>query len=189
MAFPDRRTANVLLTILLFAAVCVAVYSARRIILIVVFSILFAYLIDPVVKFLQRHSLFFKNLRGPAVVEVYFAFVIVIGVLTYTYAPGLARNTVKLLDEVPSFLDSLSTGDIASQLRGKYGWTEEQEFRFRAFLGRHRQGIEGLVEKVDELVSHVALLLGSALLIPVLAIYFLRDGDTSPMSSSGCFFP
>ncbi len=57
MAFPDRRTANILLTILLFAGIGVVVYSARRIILIFVFAILFTYLIDPVVKFLQRHSL------------------------------------------------------------------------------------------------------------------------------------
>src|SRR5215470_13829613 len=112
MAFPERRTADVLLTILLFAAVCTAVYCVRRIILILVFSILFAYLIDPVVKFLQRHSLFFKNLRGPAVVEVYFAFLILMLLIGYTYAPGVARNTVKLLDEVPGFLDSLATGDI-----------------------------------------------------------------------------
>ena len=81
MAFLERRTADVLLTILFFAVVCAALYSARRIILIFVFAIFFAYLIDPVVKFLQRHSLFFRNLRGPAVVEVYLAFVVLIALL------------------------------------------------------------------------------------------------------------
>src|SRR5271157_3078779 len=114
MAFPDRRTADVSLTILFFVVVCAAVYTARRIILIFVLAIFFAYLIDPVVKFLQGHSLFFRNLRGPAVVEVYLAFVILIGALGYTLAPGLARNTVKLVDEVPVLLDGLSTGDIAA---------------------------------------------------------------------------
>src|SRR5712671_88283 len=99
MAFPERRTLDMLLTILAFAGVCAAVYSARRIILIFVFAIFFTYLIDPAVKFLQRHSLFFKNLRGPAVVEVYLAFVILIAVLGYAFAPGLARNTVRVMDE------------------------------------------------------------------------------------------
>jgi hypothetical protein len=70
MAFPDRRTLNALLTIFFFALVCATIYAARLILLIFIFAILFAYLIDPVVKFLQRHSLFFKNLRSPAVVEV-----------------------------------------------------------------------------------------------------------------------
>jgi len=177
MAFPDRRTVNVLLTILLFGVVCTALYYARRIILIFILAIFFAYLIDPVVKFLQRHSLFFRNLRGPAVIEVYLAFAILIGLAGYAFATGPARNTVRLVDEVPVLLNSLSTGDIATDLRGKYGWSEEQEFRFRAFLARHRADIEGLVPAVDRYLSNTAQVLGWLLLIPVLAIFFLRDGD------------
>lgn len=177
MAFPDRRTADVLLTILFIAVVCAAVYSARRIILIFVLAVFFAYLIDPVVKFLQRHSLFFRNLRGPAVVEVYLAFVVLIALLGYTFAPGVVRNTVKLVDEVPVLLDGLSTGDIAAELGGKYGWSEEQESRFRAFLSRHKEDIQGLVRVVDHALSHAAQVLAWLLLIPVLAIFFLRDGD------------
>jgi hypothetical protein len=54
MSLFDRRTANVLLTILLFAVVLAIVYIARGVIVIFVFAILFAYLIDPIVRFLQR---------------------------------------------------------------------------------------------------------------------------------------
>jgi len=189
MAFLERRTADVLLTILFFAVVCAALYSARRIILIFVFAIFFAYLIDPVVKFLQRHSLFFRNLRGPAVVEVYLAFVVLIALLGYSFAPGLARNTAKFVDETPALLNSLSTGDIATELRGKYGWSEEQEFRFRAFLARHRQSIEGLIPAVDRYLSNAAQLFGLLLLIPVLAIFFLRDGDHIADVLIQLFFP
>ena len=177
MAFSDRRTADVLLTILLFAAVCAVVYCARRIILIFILSVLFAYLIDPVVKFLQRHSLFFRNLRGPAVVEVYLAIVLLIALAGYTFAPSVARNTVRALDQTPALLDSLSTGDIATQLRGQYGWTEEQELRLRAFLGRHTDDIQGMTRRVDRLLSNGAQVVGWLLLIPILAIFFLRDGD------------
>jgi predicted PurR-regulated permease PerM len=177
MAFPHRRTLDILLTILFFGVVCAGVYSARRILLIFIFAIFFAYLIDPVVKFLQRHSLFFRNLRGPAVVEVYIAFVILIALLGYTFAPSLAKSTMKLADEAPVVLNSLSTGDIATELRGKYGWSEEQEFRFRAFLARHKDTIERLVPAVDRYISNAAQLFGVLLLIPILAIFFLRDGD------------
>lgn len=177
MAFPDRRTSDVLLTVLLFAAVCTVVYLARRIFLIFILSILFAYLIDPVVKFLQRHSLFFRNLRGPAVVEVYLAIVLLITLTGYTFAPGVARNTVRVVDQTPVLLESLSTGDIAAQLRGEYGWTEQQEFRLRSFLARHKDEIQGMTLSVDRLFSNGAQLLGWLLLIPILAIFFLRDGD------------
>ena len=100
-----------------------AAYCTRRIVLVFLFAIFFAYLIDPVVKFLQRHSLFFKDLRGPAVVEVYLAFVFLIVLVAYSFAPGLARNAVKLLDQMPVVLDRLSTGEIAGDLTGKYGWS------------------------------------------------------------------
>ena len=189
MVFLERRTADVLLTILFFAVVCAAVYSARRILLIFVLAVFFAYLIDPVVKFLQRHSLFFRNLRGPAVVEVYLAFVVLIALSGYAFAPGLARNTVKLVDEVPVLLDGLSTGDIATELGGKYGWSEEQEFRFRAFLSRHRVDIQGLVRGVDRYLSNAAQVLGWLFLIPVLAIFFLRDGDHIADVLIQVFFP
>lgn len=177
MPFLDRRTVAVLLTILFFAVVCAAVYSARRILLIFVFSILFAYLINPVVKRLQRHSLFFRNLRGPAVVEAYITFLILIALVGYEFAPGVARNSMKLLDQVPVVLDGLSTGNIATELGGKYGWSEGQESRFRAFLGRHKEDVQGVVATADRYISNAAQLAGCLFLIPVLAIFFLRDGD------------
>ena len=176
MAFPDRRTADVLLTILFFAVVCAAIYCARRIILVFILAVFFAYLIDPVVKFLQRHSLIVRNLRGPAVVEVYLVLLVLVALLGYTFAPGIARNTVKVIDEVPVLIDGLSTGDIATQLGGKYGWSEGQEFRMRAFLARHKDDVQGLVRTVDRSLSELAQLLAWLLLIPILAIFFLRDG-------------
>jgi predicted PurR-regulated permease PerM len=177
MAFPERRIVDILLTTLFFAGVCAAVYFARRIILIFALAVLFAYLINPAVKFLQRHSLFFRNLRAPAVVEVYLAFMIMIAVAGYELAPGLARNTVVVVDKVPGLMEGLSTGDIATQLGEKYDWTEEQESRLRAFLARHKENIQDLVRSVDRFLADSAQWLGSALLIPVLAIFFLRDGE------------
>jgi predicted PurR-regulated permease PerM len=189
MTFPDRRTVNVLLTTLLVAGVCVAVYCARRILLIFVFAILFAYLIDPVVKFLQRHSLFFKNLRGPAVVEVYVSIVLLVALVGYSFAPGVVRKTTKFMDEMPVFMDRLSTGDIAADLRGKYGWSEEQEFRLRFFLAKHKDEIQRLVPTVDRYLSNAALLLGWLFIIPILAIFFLRDGDHIADILIRMFFP
>lgn len=189
MPFPDRRTVDILLTILFFAVVCAAVYCARHIILAFVLAVFFAYLINPVVKFLQRHSLFFRNLRGPAVVEVYVAFVILIALLGFGFAPSLARNTVKLVDEIPVFLDGLSTGDIATELGDKYDWSEEQEVRVRAVLARHKVDVQALVRGADRYLSNAAQLLGWLFLIPVLAIFFLRDGDHIADVLVQVFFP
>src|SRR5215472_2278955 len=122
MTFPDRRTASVLLTIFLFAIGVALIYSARRILVVFFFALLCAYLLEPVVKFLQRHFVF-KKLRGPAVVEVYLAFLILVVVFAHTVVPGIARKTSKALDVVPVLLDGLSTGEIATEIGNKYHWS------------------------------------------------------------------
>jgi predicted PurR-regulated permease PerM len=176
MTFPDRRTANILLTIALFAIGFALIYAARRILLIFFFSILFAYLLDPVVKFLQRHALFFKNLRGPAVVEVYLAFLVFIAVVAHEVAPGLLWQTGQLFDEVPTLLGSVSTGEIATKIGEEYGWSEVQEIRLKAFLAWHREDIQGLVRSGNQFASSAALAMVWLALIPLLAIFFLHDG-------------
>src|SRR5215831_5484672 len=113
MAFSDRRTVRVLLTILMFAVGLAIVYIARAVIVIFAFSILFAYLIDPIVRFLQRHSLFFKNLRGPHIAEAYLALVIVAASVAYGLAPAFHRRTFKL-SQIPVLIESLSSGEISA---------------------------------------------------------------------------
>src|SRR5215469_4273110 len=125
MPLLDRRTAKILLTTLVFAAVCAAIYLSRHVILLFVLAVFFAYLMNPAVKMLQRHSLLFRNLRGPAVVEVYIAALILIALSGYAIAPSLATNTAKMLDRTPVVLDGLTTGNIATDLRVQYGWTGE----------------------------------------------------------------
>src|SRR5215469_14003870 len=107
MAFPDRRALNVLLTTLLFAVVLAIVYVARAVIVIFAFSILFAYLINPIVKFLQSHSLFFKNLRGPHVAEAYLVLLVLLGLILHGVAPQLVPRVGRLIRESPAMLDSV----------------------------------------------------------------------------------
>jgi predicted PurR-regulated permease PerM len=173
MGFPDRRTANILLTILLFVVVLAIVYVARRVIVIFAFAILFAYLIDPVVRFLQRHSLFFKNLRGPHVLEAYLAFLVLIALAPHAIAPGLLRQTGKLFKEIPALRDDLSTGEIATKLGSKYGWTDAQQHRLKSFLTQHRTAIGGVLVAAERITPDAV---GSLVLIPILAIFFLSSG-------------
>ena len=173
MAFPNRRTVNILLTILLFVVVLGIAYLARKVIVIFAFAILFAYLIDPVVRFLQRHSLFFKNLRGPHILEAYLAFVVLIALGPHVMAPGLFRQTGKLFKGLPALMDDLSTGEIATRLGSKYGWTDDQQYRLKSFLTQHRTDIQGLLAAAERITPTAV---GSLVLIPILAIFLLSDG-------------
>ena len=189
MSFPDRRTSNVLLTIVVFLAAGALVYSARRVLLIFVFAIFFAYLMNPIVKFLQTHSLLFRNLRSSAVVEVYLSLILLTVAAGYAFAPTIATNTAKLVDQVPVVLDGLASGAIADQLATDYGWSKATEFRVKTFLVRHRVSLQDLAATVDRFLVNAAHVIGYVLLIPILAIFFLRDGDYMAKAFIRSWFP
>jgi predicted PurR-regulated permease PerM len=174
MSFPDRRTLNVLLTALLFAVTVAIVYVARAVIVIFAFSILFAYLINPIVRFLQRHSLFFKNLRGPHVAEAYLALLILLGLIAYGVGPQFGLRVRRLIQESPAMMESVYSGDIALSVGHENRWDEAQSQRAKVFLQQRREAIHGVAESVRQFVSVV---FGGLLLIPILATFFLSDGE------------
>lgn len=173
MIFPDRRTASVLLTILLFALVLATVYVARTVIVIFAFSILFAYLINPIVRFLQRHSLFFKNLRGPHVLEAYLAIIVVVVLLSHGLVPEFRENAGRILSAIPALTNRVSSGEIANNLGSNLGWADERADQIRFFLERHRSDIE---RALGELERAAPAAFAGILVIPILAIFFLSDG-------------
>jgi predicted PurR-regulated permease PerM len=161
-----------LLTILLFAVALAILYTARLVLLIFGFAILFAYLIDPIVRFLQRHSLLFKDLRRPAVLEVYLAFLLLLMFAGHAFAPRLVSS--KVFGTLPVLIEGLSTGAISTTIGDNYGWTEGQELGLKAFLVRHRESIQSLVQGAEQLTSNALMVL---VVVPILAIFFLRDGE------------
>src|ERR1700675_2176572 len=174
MVFPDRKTASALLTILLFAIVLAVVYVARTVIVIFAFSILFAYLIYPIVRFLQQHSLFFKNLRGPHVLEAYLALIVFTVLLSHGLFPQFRKNAGQLLATVPTLTDRVSSGEIASNIGSNLGWADEQANQIRIFFQRHRTNVERAAATIEQSAPAV---LGGFFVIPVLAIFFLSDGE------------
>jgi predicted PurR-regulated permease PerM len=175
MSIFDRRTAKVLVTILVFALVLAIVYVARTVFIVFAFSILFAYLIDPVVRFLQRHSLFFKNLRGPHILEAYLGLLILLAVAIHAMDPGFFRHAGGVIRGLPTLSEEISTGEIATKIGNKYGWTDAQELRLKSFLIQHHEQIRGFSENGQRIVPTA---IGSLVLIPILALFFLNDGAT-----------
>jgi predicted PurR-regulated permease PerM len=174
MAFPDRRTMSVLLTTLLFGVALAIVYIARAVIVIFVFSILFAYLINPIVKFLQRHSLLFRNLRGPHVAEAYLALLFFIALIAHLLAPGYLSRSSNLIRQIPVWSDRIATGEIATDMGGKYGWNDTQTRRLKTFLVQHRYDIQNAMGATQRFAT---VAIGAVVVIPILSIFFLSDGE------------
>jgi predicted PurR-regulated permease PerM len=174
MSFPDRHTSSVLLTILLFVVVLGLIYVARGVIIVFAFSILFAYLINPMVRFLQRHSLLFKNLRGPHVLEAYLAILVLAVWLSHGLFPDFRKDAGRLLKEIPALTDRVSSGEIATNLGTNLGWADEQADQIKIFLERHRSNIERALQETEQALPTA---FAGLLVIPILAIFFLSDGQ------------
>ena len=175
MKLLDRRTLSVLPNRHRQLRLCSAIiYLARAVIVIFAFSILFAYLINPHVKFLQRHSLLFKNLKGPHILQVYLVFLILLASVFHAFAPEFHGRPGRLAREIPTFADTVASGEIADSVGRNLGWTDAQTFRLRAFLQAHRSNIENVKRTVERSTLEIA---GAILVIPILAIFFLSDGE------------
>jgi predicted PurR-regulated permease PerM len=173
VTFPDRRTLNILLTTLLFAAVLATVYVAREVLIVFSFAILLAYLIDPVVRFLQSHGPFFKNLRGPHVVEAYLAFLLCLGFIGHALAPRLTSANGRLIHTAPALIEGLSTGEIAESIGQKYHWNEAQRSHLKQFLVDHRDFTLHFIQNAERFASNAV---AASVIVPILAIFFLAEG-------------
>jgi predicted PurR-regulated permease PerM len=173
MAFPDRRVLDILLTTLLFAVVLATVYVARGVLIVFAFAILLAYLIDPAVRFLQSHALFFRNLRGPHVLEVYLAFLLCLAFTGHALAPRLARANRVLFSTAPALIEGLSTGEIAETIGQKYHWNDGQKSRLRQFLVEHRNLTLEVIQNAERFASNAV---AASVVVPILAIFFLAEG-------------
>jgi predicted PurR-regulated permease PerM len=170
----DRRTINVLLTTLVFVLAVALVYVVRTILVLFAFSILFAYLINPAVRILQRYSLFFKDLKGPHIFQAYLAFLILLGSLFYAFAPDFHSRPVALVGQLPAFADSVASGEIANSFGKNLGWSDARTVSFKNFLERHRSDIESATQNVQRSALKIA---SAVFVIPILAIFFLSDGE------------
>jgi predicted PurR-regulated permease PerM len=100
----DIRTAKITFTVLLIALSLVGIYLIRSTLLIVAFSVFFAYLLLPLVQLAERY----KPHRMPRSAAIVFAFLLVIGIAaiaTTVLGEQIAEQAVRLEQELPKLLD------------------------------------------------------------------------------------
>lgn len=174
----DKRTAQALFTALVFALGLLFLYVAWRALLAFLFAIFFAYLLEAPVARLQR------LLRGsrPAAVAVVYLFFVALVVFVFAMAgPPVAKEAQQLRQQAPAMAQNITSGQIVQQVGAQHGWSQETQERVRdfvmGFFRDHRQEIVSAAQSL--VVSAVSTIqdMWWLLLVPILAIFFLLDGD------------
>lgn len=168
----DQRTARVLLTVVLFAAVLGFLWLARKPLVIFLFAVLFAYLLEPLVAWVQPRI---RNSRGLAILVVYVVGLVALGLLGALTGPRVVDESRKLAHAAPKMYERVASGDIAWQLAARRGWSRETAQSVQQFLAAHREAVLTFVNSLGARASKLATNLGWLGLIPILAIFFLKD--------------
>lgn len=150
----DDRTANVLTTIALFAAVAWVAFTARATLLVFVLALLFAYLLEPAVAWVQGLLPARSSSRACAIATVYAIGALLLVAGAYALGPTIASQVRRLDAALPDTIARLSD---------------------RAFLREHASQIAGATEHITHTVSAAVERAGWLLVVPVIAVLFLNN--------------
>jgi AI-2E family transporter len=172
----DDRTGNVLTTAALFMAAAAIVYLARGAFFVLLLSLLLAYLLDPAVTFVQRHSRLGRNNRVWAIAQVYLIGTLVLGGLGYQFGQRLAAQARNLNASLRNILETFPSGKAGDGPGSVRGLSAAQKLRIQDFLAGHHDSITHLLDRVAASAAHFAANAVWLFAVPILAIFLLRDG-------------
>jgi predicted PurR-regulated permease PerM len=176
MEFFDRRTASALVTIVLFVAAGAFLYGARRILIVFLLAIFFAYLLEPLVCRLELWGRISRGSRSLAILEVYVILCAAIALVFFLVGPHIVSQTKNLAQALPALFQNVSTGQIALQIGSSRGWSYNTQLRLQQFLAGHRDLILSWVGLLGARMAGFAQNAIWFVLIPILAVFFLKDG-------------
>jgi len=113
----DMKTGRILFTILTFLIVLAFLHGARETVTLFLFSIFFAYLVDPVVSRLQKPL----QGRGRAILLFYLLFVGLVVGLGFLLGPRVAEEGRSLTISLSTLLDRMASGQFVVDLAHNEG--------------------------------------------------------------------
>lgn len=175
--FPLRlwhwATARVLYTAAIIILILYLVRAARETFTLFLFAILFAYFLAPLVNRLEKPL----RSRVAAIAAVY---LLLAGVLTGTIfllAPTLSEQTHDLAVKLPEFVNRAASGELLQSFAQKHHWPADRVNAIQSFLHDHSDALSTIGGDIGRSLAKPATHIWWLLLIPILAIFFLKDGE------------
>lgn len=176
----DRRTLSIVFTVGVIAGIFALVFLARQTLVTLIFSILFAYLLEPLVEMTEKWA---GGPRRRAIAATYGALVLASGIIIATVGPRIVSEGQRLITSMPTLLDNVSSGRIAWTVGYKHQWSYATQQHIQEFLANHRDLILGYTAMIEMRAANVLSNIGWVLVVPILAIFFLLDRATISASA------
>jgi predicted PurR-regulated permease PerM len=167
----DTRTTRVLFTALLFALALGFLYAARQSLILFLFAIFFAYLINPIVERLQKPL----RGRGRAIALIYILLLMGLALIVFFVGPRVTRQAARLGEAWPELKEKVSSGQIAVEIGRQRGWSDPTQNRIADVLKTHSQELLVLAPRVGVRAAETAKNIWVLFIVPILAVFFLLD--------------
>ena len=168
----DPRTLRVVWTVLAVIGTLALVYLLRKVLLVLVFAVVFAYLIFPLVKLVER-VLPRSGRRPLAIAVVYLVLVAALSTLVALVGPPLGREVAALGEKFPEISGQIKSGRLISNVFPGWSGAEILDDVARAHLPQ-------VVEYAQRALTGALSWLSGAwivIMIPIFAFFFLRDAE------------
>ncbi len=148
------------------------IYAARRMLILFLFAIFFAYLLDPVVERVEP----WVKTRGRAIASVYLVGLAALALLGFFLGPRLVSEGQHLAQSAPGMYEKLLSGQIAWTLGSQHGWSYETSRKLQQFIAGHSQVIVTYLQSLGSRLAAAGKNIWWLGLIPILGVFFLKDG-------------
>jgi predicted PurR-regulated permease PerM len=185
---PTRVILRVIFILLVVGALLWVISKITGIILLLVLSIFFAYLVSPLVEFLRRpRTIGHREIAIPKVAAIGIAYLILMAAVVmavFIVLPSLSNQFPEFVNQSKSYWKSV--GEKAPQV--------VEEWRLRRLPGPVANAVNKAIPEVVDRVSHTGTEFAAAsigylvylpwlVLIPILAFFLLKDAESFRRSS------
>ena len=154
-----------------------AVYTIRSTLFILTISILFAYLLYPLVDFLNSHLS--SRSRTPALAIVYLALIGLLVFLGVEVGSQAAEQAASLSQRAPEFLEKLKTTPPPGTSSGAVTSLQQTVIgTIESYVYKHYNEFVAFLPKITLEVLRASTNLIYLVIIPVLSFFILKDGRT-----------
>jgi len=187
-----RTSVQILLAICVLAGALWILHRVEGVLLVLALSVLFAYLVAPVVAFFSRPVPLFRSSRAmPPTLAIVAAYVAIFGTLAAVVAlilPVLNAQFADFRAELPGYVQ-----------RFEAGWQSWLKGQTRMLPRDLRAGMEGIASQASAGVAHYVqdeflprvggwlMNLPWLILVPIFAFFLLRDADQLRRAALGLF--
>jgi predicted PurR-regulated permease PerM len=170
------------LTIAAVSAVLAALWSVVNIVVLVVMAAVLAIGLDPAVRRIERRG----KSRGRAVTLIFLAALAIAIGFAWLVIPPLVTQVGELADDIPTYVDRLSTRDDAI---GRYVRENDVAARLQSFVEKLPQKITNSFGTIVGVAGRVGSVIFNTVTVAILTIYFMLSLPRMRRTAAVAFAP